>query len=84
MLPTPDRWTLVVSKEPSGFHTTYNSFADFGRVELTKRTVPDLVEQLTFAIVKSPAAADVPKTDVSGSITMTWETTEVSVPFTVE
>jgi hypothetical protein len=77
ILPTPNAWTLVVSKEPSGFHTNYNSSADLGRIQMTKRTVTDPVEQLTFAIVKNA-------TGPGGAITMTWETTEVSVPFTVQ
>ena len=77
ILPTPDTWTLVVSKESSGFHTNYNSSADLGRIEMLKRTVTDPVEQLTFAIVKNA-------TGTGGAISMTWETTEVSVPFTVE
>src|SRR5438876_6290939 len=34
VLPTPDTWTLVVSKEPSAFHTNYNASADLGRVAL--------------------------------------------------
>src|SRR5262245_30768982 len=78
VLPTENVWTLVVSKEPSGFHTNYNPSADLGRVELTKRTVDAPVEQLTFAIAKNPSAAR------GGLVTMTWETTEVSVPFTVQ
>jgi hypothetical protein len=77
ILPTPTTWTLVVSKEPSGFHTNYNSSADLGRLELMKRAVTDPVEQLTFAIVKNA-------TGPGGAITMTWETTEVSAPFTVQ
>jgi hypothetical protein len=77
ILPTPDTWTLVVSKEASGFHTNYNPSADLGRIEMMKRSVSDPVEQLTFAIAKSA-------TGTGGTIAMTWETTEVSVPFTVE
>lgn len=76
VLPTRNAWTLIVSKEPSGFHTNYNSSTDLGSVELTKRTIAMPVEQLTFAIVKNPA-------DAGGAVTMTWETTEVSAPFTV-
>ena len=37
ILPTVDRWILIVSQEPEGFHTLYNRDADLGRVELTKR-----------------------------------------------
>jgi hypothetical protein len=76
ILPTRDTWSLIVSKEPSGFHTNYNSSADLGSVTMMKRSVPMPVEQLTFAILKSPNAA-------GGGITMTWETTEVSVPVAV-
>ena len=76
ILPTPDVWTLIVSKEPSGFHTLYNSSADLGRIELRKRALPAPVEQLTFTIAKNAGGT-------GGSIAMTWETTEVSVPFTV-
>src|SRR5262249_35652076 len=36
MLLSEDRWLLVVSKEPSGFHTRYNASADLGRVPLQK------------------------------------------------
>src|SRR5262249_57241762 len=45
MLPTADAWTLVVSQEPSGFHTRYNEPADLGRVPLVKRALPTPVEQ---------------------------------------
>jgi hypothetical protein len=74
MLPTADTWTLVVSKEASGFHTRYNESADLGRLELRKRTLPAPIEQLTFAIEKNPSAA-------GGVIKMMWETTEVSAAF---
>src|SRR5437867_8827560 len=77
ILPTPDKWTLFVSKEPSGFHTNYNASANLGSLELTKRSIETPVEQLTFAIAKNPNGA-------GGLMTMTWETTEVSVPFTVQ
>ena len=73
ILPTAGAWTLVVSKEPSGFHTRYNESADLGRVPLRKRALDTPVEQLTFAIDASPAGG--------GTIRMTWEKTEVSVPF---
>ena len=76
MLPTPTAWTLMISREPSGFHTNYNPSADLGSVDLIKTAVSMPVEQLTFSIVKSPTGA-------GGSIAMTWETTEVSAPFTV-
>jgi len=76
VLPTEDKWTLVVSKEPSGFHTQYHPDRDLGRIELRKRDVATPVEQLTFAIGRR-------ETGVGGTISMTWERTEVSVPFTL-
>jgi hypothetical protein len=76
VLPTADAWTLVVSKEPSGFHTRYNESADLGRVPLHKRTLDGDVEQLTFAIDGNPAGS-------GGTIRMMWEKTEVSVPFRI-
>jgi hypothetical protein len=75
--PTAETWTFIVSKEPSGFHTAYNASADLGSVEMAKRLLEKPVEQLTFAIVKNPSGR-------GGLVTMSWETTEVSVPFTVQ
>jgi len=72
MLPTSGAWTLVVSKEPSGFHTRYNPNADLGRVPLAKAPLAAPVEQLTFVIEDAGGRA--------GTIAMTWETTKVSVP----
>jgi hypothetical protein len=75
MLPSAERWTLIVSKEPSGFHTNYHADQDLGRLELRKQEIPAPVERLTFAIANAPQGG--------GTISMTWERTEVSVPFTV-
>ena len=75
--PTAETWTLIVSKEPNGFHTNYNASADLGSVTLSKRALDTPVEQLTFAIAKNPAGR-------GGIVAMSWETTEVSVPFAVQ
>ena len=75
VLPRRDRWTLIVSEEPSGFHTRYDSQADMGRVEFPTSPLPAPVEQLTFAIDPNPAGG--------GKIAMAWERTEASVPFRV-
>ena len=55
VLPTHEMWTLIISKEPSGFHTNYNSSADLGRITFEKRPLDTPVEQLTFAIKKNDA-----------------------------
>jgi hypothetical protein len=75
MLPTSDVWSLVISKEPSGFHTRYNPRADLGRVGMSKRLLDAPVEQLTFTIDITPAGG--------GVIVMSWEKTAVSAPFVV-
>lgn len=74
ILPSADAWTLIVSKEPSGFHTRYFPTEDLGRVELRKTVLAQPVDQLTFAIRSASPG---------GVLAMLWETTEVSVPFTV-
>jgi DUF2911 family protein len=75
VLPTASAWTLVVSKEPSGFHTRYHEAADLGRVPMQKVTIDSPVERLTFAIDGTPVGG--------GVIAMLWETTRASVPVTV-
>ena len=75
MLPSADQWTMIVNKQTGQWHTQYNSQFDLGRVALAKRTLPAPVDQLTFAIESAKGGG--------GNIVMSWETTEVSAPFTV-
>src|SRR5689334_23432797 len=70
MLPTREAWTLIISKQRSGFHTYYPVDQDLGRVTLKKRELDAPVEQLTFAV--TPAAGG------GGELAMSWERTEVS------
>jgi hypothetical protein len=77
ILPTDATWTLIVSRDAHVFHTQYRSSGDLGRIEMTKRTLPSLVEQLTFSIEKNASGP-------GGRIVMAWATTEVGVPFTVQ
>lgn len=75
ILPTADQWTLIVSKEASGFHTLYHPDQDLGRLLVRKRELSTPVEQLKFEIVDDPNAG--------GSIVMSWEKTEISAQFSV-
>ena len=77
ILPTENAWTLIISSYARVFHTQYRSSGDLGRIEMTKRTLPALVEQLTFSIEKNASGP-------GGRIAMAWATTEASVPFTVQ
>jgi hypothetical protein len=76
ILPTANQWTLIVSKEPSGFHTQYHPEADLGRVTLRKDRANPPVEQLTFAIAPN-------RSGQGGSLAMTWETTSVWTSLTI-
>jgi hypothetical protein len=71
ILPTEGAWTLIVSKEPSGFHTQYHPDADLGRVAMMKESLAAPVEQLTFAVTTT--------NEDSGTIDMQWERTKASV-----
>jgi hypothetical protein len=75
MLPTREAWTLIISKQRSGFHTYYPADQDLGRVTLKKRDLDAPVEQLTFAVT--------PAGDGNGELAMRWERTEVSAPLQV-
>jgi hypothetical protein len=76
MLPTANQWTLIVSKEPSGFHTQYHPEADLGRVTLRKDAINPPVEQLTFEIAPN-------RSGPGGSIAMHWEKTSVWTSLTI-
>lgn len=75
--PTEDVWTLFFNKDWDTFHTSYRSRSDLGKVPMQKETLSDNVEQLTFTIEPAAGAR-------GGRIAMSWATTKVSVPFTVE
>ena len=76
MLPTANQWMLIVSKEPSGFHTRYHPDADLGRVTLRKSPINPPVEQLTFEIAPN-------RLGPGGSLSMRWETTSVWTSLTI-
>jgi len=76
MVPSADQWMLVVNSATGILHTEYSSRYDLGDVALRKRAVDPPVEQLTFTIENNPTGS-------GGVIAMVWETTAVSVPFSV-
>lgn len=75
--PTEDVWTMYFNSDWEAFHTNHRSRFDVAKVAMQKETLPENVEQLTFTI--EPAAGG-----KGGRIAMSWATTKVSVPFTVE
>ena len=66
---------LAFSTALGGWGIPVNTAADVARVDLKKETLPSSVEQLTLA-VKADA------TTGGGVLTIAWETTQFSLPFT--
>ena len=76
VLPTANQWTLIVSKEPSGFHTEYHPEADLGRVTLRKSAVTPPVETVDLRDRAEPIGP-------GRQPSMRWETTSVSTSLTI-
>ena len=74
-LPAEDQWKLILNKQTGQWGTEYDQSKDLARVDLTKKALTAPVDQLTFAI--EPGAS-------GGTLKISWETTELSVPFTVK
>jgi hypothetical protein len=75
-LPGASEWQLIVNKQTGQWGTEYNQRQDLGRVKMTVAKTPSLVD--SFKIELLPAGGN------KGLLKMTWERTEVSVPFTVQ
>jgi hypothetical protein len=75
-LPAEDQWKLILNKQTGQWGTEYDEKQDLARVDLTKKTLQSPVDQLTIAI--EPGSGN------SGTLKISWETTELSVPFTVK
>jgi len=74
-LPTSNEWRLIVNKETGQWHTEYKDRYDLGRVKMNVKTLPSPVERLVIQL--SGAGAN------KGTLALSWETTEASVPITV-
>jgi hypothetical protein len=71
-LPGDETFMLVLNKGTNLFHTEYPQRLDLGRVPMTRVTVTDFVEQLTFGVEA--------KAEGGGRLTMAWDDREYSVP----
>jgi len=74
-LPNRDEWLLIVNKQTGQWHTDYRQRYDLGRVKMNVRTISSPVERMKIDL----AAASGNR----GTLTLSWESTEVSVPITV-
>jgi hypothetical protein len=75
-IPGEKEWTLIVNKETGQFHLNYNANLDFGRTKMKLSTLPSPVETLHIGV--RAEGGD------KGVLFIDWETTEASVPLTVE
>jgi hypothetical protein len=75
-LPAEDQWKLILNKQTGQWGTEYDQSKDLARVDLSKKALTAPVDQLTIAI--EPGSGN------AGTLKISWETTELSVPFTVK
>jgi hypothetical protein len=75
-LPNPGEWLLIVNKQVGIWHTDYNERYDLGRVKMNVRAISSPVERMKIDL--SAASGN------KGTLALSWETTEVSVPITVQ
>lgn len=69
-VPGDKSWTLAINKQTGQWGTQYDQGQDLARVPMTVRTVASPVEQFTIAVT-------------GNALTMTWGTTQASVPVAV-
>jgi hypothetical protein len=75
-LPGEKAWKLIINKETGQWGTKYDQAQDLARVDLKLGATAAPVEQFTIALTATGAAA--------GLLTMEWETTKLTIPFTVK
>ena len=74
-LPNEKEWMLIINKEIGQFHLDYRSGKDFGRVKMDLKALSAPVE--TFAIRLAQTSEN------QGRLSLVWEKTEASEPFTI-
>jgi hypothetical protein len=75
-LPGEKAWKLIINKQTGQWGTVYDQAQDLARVDLTVGATSAPVEQFTITLSATGAAA--------GLLTMEWETTKLTVPFSVK
>jgi len=67
---------LIINKQTGQWGTKYDEKQDLARVDMKKGDSSAAVDQFTMAVDKNPSGG--------GVITLKWEKTEYTVPFTVK
>jgi hypothetical protein len=78
-IPGEKEWTLIVNKQTGQHHLDYEVAEDFGRTKMTLKTLSTPVETFRIELSASGGGA----ASKTGTLSLIWETTEASIPFTV-
>ncbi|HLJ49915.1 MAG TPA: DUF2911 domain-containing protein [Bryobacteraceae bacterium] len=76
VLPQADSWMLIVNKQTGQWGTDHDASQDFGKTKMTLSKAPSAIEKFEIKLDKSTGNA--------GKLTMEWENTVATVPFTVK
>jgi hypothetical protein len=68
---------LIVNKQIGQWGSQYDDKQDLARIDLKTETLENAVDQFTMAVVRTPNTN-------GGVLSMKWENTQYSVPFTVK
>jgi len=74
--PGEKAWKLIINKQTGQWGTQYDEKQDLARVDLKVESLPAAVEVFTITLAAAGANA--------GTLTLEWETTKLSVPFTLK
>ena len=75
-LPGEKAWKLIINKQTGQWGTQYDQAQDLARVDLKVAATAAPVEQFTITLAGTGGAA--------GLLTMEWENTTLSIPFTIK
>lgn len=74
-LAIPGRYHLIINKQTGQWGTQYDRGQDLARIPARAARLPEVVDRFTIAIDPSGTAG--------GTLRLRWDTTELSVPFTI-
>ena len=77
-IPGEKEWTLIINKQSGQHHLDYDAAEDFGRTKMTLKTLSSPAETFRIELIATGGAAS-----KTGILSLIWETTEASIPFTV-
>ena len=73
-IPSPSGWTVILNKQTGQWGTQYDERQDLARFRVASRRLSALCDTFTIALSKTGKR--------SGVLTLMWERTSVTVPFT--